>query len=45
LTQVNLSLKEIYKELCPKCKKKLEKMLAERLASQSVKEALEDKGA
>ena len=41
MIQVSLSLKEIYKQLCPECKKKLERMLAEKLAEQSVKQALE----
>lgn len=43
MIQVNLSLKEIYAKLCPKCKKMLERMLAEKLAEQSVKQALEGK--
>ena len=41
--QVNLSLKEIYARLCPECQAKLRDMLKEKIADQTVKDALEDK--
>lgn len=39
--QINLTLREIYKELCPKCKERLEAMVKEKMASDLVKRALE----
>jgi uncharacterized protein with PIN domain len=39
--QINLTLKEIYRELCPQCKAKLEKMAKEKIADELVKRALE----
>ena len=42
MPQVNLSLKEIYKVLCPKCQKKIRDLVKERLADQVVEEALEE---
>jgi len=43
LPQVNLSLKEIYGKLCPKCQKKLRDLVKDKLADQVVKDALEEK--
>jgi len=43
MPQVNLSLKEIYQKLCPKCQKKLRDMVKEKLTDQAVKDALESK--
>jgi len=43
LKQVNLSLKEVFEKLCPKCKKKIVKLVSERLTEAQVKEALEGK--
>ena len=40
--QVNLSLKEIYEKLCPKCKEKLRELVKEKLADDVVKQALEE---
>ncbi|MBA7714549.1 hypothetical protein ES703_123575 [subsurface metagenome] len=42
MTQVNLSLKEIYQKLCPKCQKTLRDILKDKLADQLVKQALEE---
>ena len=42
--QVNLSMKEIYKELCPKCKKKLEQMVRGKMEDEMVKKMLEEGG-
>lgn len=42
-TQISLSLKQIYKVLCPKCQKKLRDMIKDRLADQLVEQALQDK--
>lgn len=41
MTQVNLSLKEIYKAVCPKCQAKLVKLVAEKLHQDAVKKSLE----
>ena len=43
MTQVNLSLKEIYGKLCPECQAKLRELLKEKVADQAVKDALESK--
>ena len=43
MLQVNLSLKEIYSKLCPKCQEKLRDMVKEKLADQVVKQTLEGK--
>ena len=43
MPQVNLSLKEIYAKLCPKCKAKLRDLVKEKLTDQAVKDALEGK--
>ena len=42
MPQVNLSLKEIYSKLCPKCQKKIRDLVKEKLADQVVKQALEE---
>jgi len=39
--QINLSIKEIYGKLCPECQAKLRELLKEKIADQTVKEALE----
>lgn len=41
MTQVNLSLKEIYSKLCPKCQKKVIELVKDKVAEQAVKDALE----
>ena len=41
-TQLNLSLKEIYSKLCPKCRKKVVSLVAEKAAEKAVKDALEE---
>ena len=41
MIQVNLSVKEIYKLLCPKCKKELEKLVKDKMASELAKQVLE----
>jgi hypothetical protein len=43
MPQVNLSLKEIYKALCPKCKDKIVKMVHEKLTQDGIKQELEGK--
>ena len=43
MTKVTLSLPEIYKKLCPKCKKVVEKLVEEKMTKQAIKEALEGK--
>ena len=44
MIQANLSLKEIYDKLCPKCRDKLVKLVAERVSMVQIKKALEGKG-
>jgi hypothetical protein len=39
--KVNLSLNEIYKVLCPKCREKLKDLVKGKLADQLVEQALE----
>jgi len=39
--QINISLNEIYKQLCPKCQKKLRDLVKDKLADDMVKKALE----
>ena len=41
MTRVNLSIKEIYAKLCPKCQAKLRDLLKDKIADQAVKDALE----
>ena len=41
--QVSLSIKEVYKLLCPKCKKELEKLVKDKMASELAKQVLEGK--
>jgi hypothetical protein len=41
--QIPLNIKEIYKLLCPDCKKKLEDYVKDKLASQLAKRVLEGK--
>lgn len=43
MTQVNLSLKDIYAKLCPECQEKLRDMVKSQLTDQAVKDALEGK--
>ena len=43
MIQANLSLKEVYDKLCPKCRAKLVKLVAERVTEEQVKKALEGK--
>lgn len=43
MIQANLSLKEIYDKLCPKCRAKLIKLVAERVGEAQIKKALEGK--
>ncbi len=40
---MNLSLKEIYEKLCPKCQAKVRELIKDKLADQVVKDALEGK--
>lgn len=43
--RINLSIKEIYSKLCPKCQAKLRELLKDKIADQAVKDALgEGKG-
>jgi len=39
--QVQLSVKEIYAKLCPKCKEKLKELIRAKLTEQMVSEMLE----
>lgn len=41
--RVNLSLKEIYGKLCPKCQDKVRDLVKDKLADLAVREALEGK--
>ena len=43
MIQVNLSIKEVYDLMCKQCKKKLEKLVQEKIASQLAKQVLEGK--
>lgn len=43
MPQVNLSLKEIYKVLCPECKDKIVQMVHEQLTKDGIKQELEGK--
>lgn len=38
--QINLTMREIYKNLCPQCKRKLEKMVKEKMDEAMVKRVL-----
>ena len=40
----NVSVKEIYDKLCPECKDKFVKLVAERVGEAQIKKALEGKG-
>lgn len=40
--QINLSIREIYSKLCPECQAKLKDLLKEKIADQTVKDALEE---
>ena len=40
--RINLSIKEIYATLCPECQTKLRDLLKEKIADQTVKDALEE---
>jgi len=40
--QINVSLNEIYKQLCPKCQKKVRDLIKDKLADDVVKRALEE---
>lgn len=42
--QVPLNIKEVYKLLCPKCKKKLEALAKDKIAQALTKNVLEGKG-
>ena len=44
MIQVKLSVKEIYKLLCPKCQKKLEEHVKSKIDTQLAKQVLEGKG-
>ena len=41
--QVNLSIKEVYKLVCADCKKKLEELVKDKMASELAKQVLEGK--
>lgn len=43
MPQINLSLKEIYSKLCPRCQEKLRGLVKDKMADQVVKQALEGK--
>ena len=43
MTQVNLSLKDIYQELCPDCQKKLRDLIKDKLVDKAIEEQLEEK--
>jgi len=40
--QINVSIKEIYSKLCPECQAKLRELLKDKIADQTVKDALEE---
>ena len=42
--RVDLTMKEIYKLLCPKCKEKMEAKVKEKMQDQVVKKMLEEGG-
>lgn len=44
MVQVNLDIKEIYRALCPTCKKRLEAMVKGKLATNLAKTMLEGEG-
>lgn len=43
MTQVNLSLKEIYEKLCPECQEKVRNLVKDKLTDQAIEQALEGK--
>lgn len=43
MIRASLSLKEIFDLLCPKCKKKLIKLVAERVTEEQIRQELEGK--
>ena len=42
-SQIKLSVKEIYAKLCPECQAKIRELLKEKIADQTVADALEEK--
>ncbi len=42
MPELKLSLKEIYKKLCPECQEKLRDLVKEKMADQAIKQALEE---
>lgn len=42
MPQVNLSLKEIYETLCPKCKDEIVRLVHEKLTKDGIKRDLEE---
>ena len=43
MTQVNLSLSDIYKALCPKCREKIVALVKEKMTDQAIRQSLEGK--
>ena len=43
MPQVSLSLQEIYKKLCPECKKVVKQMVKEKMTDQAIEDSLEGK--
>lgn len=43
LPQVNLSLSDIYKALCPECQEKVVELVKERMTFQAIRQSLEGK--
>lgn len=43
MPQVNLSLNELYQELCPKCKEKMIAVIKDRMTDQAIRDTLEGK--
>lgn len=43
MTQVNLSLSDIFKVLCPECKEKIVELVKEKMTDQAIRQSLEGK--
>jgi len=43
LTQVNLSLSDIYKAVCPQCQEKIINLVKDKMTDQAIRQTLEGK--
>ncbi len=43
-TNLSITVQEIYKELCPECKRKIQALIKDKLTDEMVRKALEEGG-